>query len=159
METHEFMPIVIPSLTALKDYEGTRLGVSKWITVDQERIDAFARVTGDHQWIHCDVERARRESPWKQTIAHGYLTIALVPDLMDQLLRIDGWTAAINTGIDKMRLSAPVPAGSRVRLHAEIRSVRPLPRGGVRVTFGVRIEVEGNAKHACTARVNYVYLP
>jgi len=153
------MPIVIPSLAALKDYEGTRLGVSEWITVDQERIDRFARATGDHQWIHCDVERARRESPWKQTIAHGYLTIALVPDLMDQLLRIDGWTAAINTGIDKLRLSAPVPAGSRVRLHGEIRSVRPLPRGGVRVTFGVRIEVEGNTKYACTARVNTVYLP
>ncbi len=153
------MPIVIPNLTALKDYEGTQLGVSEWITVDQERIDAFARVTGDHQWIHCDVERARRESPWKQTIAHGYLTIALIPDLMDRLLQIDGWTSAINTGIDKMRFSAPVPAGSRVRLHGEIRSVRTLPRGGVRVTFGVRIEVEGNPKHACTARVNTVYLP
>ena len=153
------MPIVIPSLMALKDYEGTHLGVSDWVTVDQERIDAFAEVTGDHQWIHCDVERARRESPWKQTVAHGYLTIALVPDLMDQLLQIDGWSAAINTGIDKMRLSAPVPAGSRVRLHAEIERVRSLPSRGVRVTFGVRVEVEGNAKHACTARVNYVYLP
>lgn len=153
------MPIVISSLMALKDYEGTHLGVSDWVTVDQERIDAFAQVTGDHQWIHCDVERARRESPWKQTVAHGYLTIALVPDLMDQLLRIDGWSAAINTGIDKMRLSAPVPAGSRVRLHAEIERVRSLPSRGVRVTFGVRVEVEGNAKHACTARVNYVYLP
>ncbi len=153
------MPIVIPSLMALKDYEGTHLGVSDWVTVDQERIDAFAEVTGDHQWIHCDVERARRESPWKQTVAHGYLTIALVPDLMDQLLRIDGWSAAINTGIDKMRLSAPVLAGSRVRLHAEIERVRSLPSRGVRVTFGVRVEVEGNAKHACPARVNYVYLP
>ncbi len=153
------MPIVIPSLAALKDYEGTHLGVSDWVTVDQERIDTFARVTGDHQWIHCDVERARRESPWKQTVAHGYLTIALVPDLMDQLLQIDGWSAAINTGLDKMRLSAPVLAGSRVRLHAEIERVRSLPSRGVRVTFGVRVEVEGNAKHACTARVNYVYLP
>ncbi len=153
------MPIVIPSLTALKDYEGTHLGVSDWVTVDQERIDAFAQVTWDHQWIHCDVERARRESPWKQTVAHGYLTIALVPDLMDQLLQIDGWSAAINTGIDKMRLSAPVPAGSRVRLHAEIERVRSLPSRGVRVTFGVRVEVEGNTRHACTARVNYVYLP
>jgi len=150
---------VISSAAAFVDLVGRELGTTRWVEVSQEQINAFAAATGDRQWIHCDVERAQRESPFKSTIAHGYLTIALVPDLMDQLLRIDGWSAAINTGIDKMRLSAPVLAGSRVRLHAEIERVRSLPSRGVRVTFGVRVEVEGNAKHACTARVNYVYLP
>ena len=153
------MPTVVASLEALKDCEGTQLGVSDWIAVDQERIDAFARATDDHQWIHCDVERARRESPWKQTIAHGYLTIALAPTLLNQLLQIRGWKAVINAGIDKLRLSAPVPAGARVRMGAEIRSVRSLPGGGVRVAFQLRFEVEGSEKPACTASVNYVYLP
>jgi acyl dehydratase len=150
---------VIPSLAAVKDYAATQLGVSDWIAIDQERIDAFARATGDHQWIHCDEERARRESPWKGTIAHGYLTIALAPMLLRQVLVIDGWKTAVNTGTDKMRLSAPVPAGSRVRLRAEIKSVRELPRGAVRISFGLRFEVEGSSKPACVADVNYVYFP
>lgn len=152
-------PLVIPSLAALKDHLGAKLGPSDWITITQERINAFADATGDHQWIHTDVERAKRESPWKQTIAHGYLTIALVPDLLAQLLVIVGWQTGINTGLDKMRLSAPVPAGSKVRLHAEIKDARDLPGNGVRVTFGVRVEVEGNTKPACVASVNYVYFP
>jgi acyl dehydratase len=152
-------PTVVPSPSAIADYAGRQLGVSDWVAVEQERIDAFAGATGDRQWIHCDVERARRESPWKQTIAHGYLTIALAPVLLDQLLRVEGGGAAINTGIDKMRFSAPVPAGSRIRMRARIKSVRALPGGRVRVAFELRFEVEGSAKPACTASVNYVYLP
>jgi acyl dehydratase len=150
---------VIPSLDDLVNYEGAQLGVSDWVTIEQDRIDAFAGATGDRQWIHCDVERARRESPWKETIAHGYLTIALAPNLLDQLLRVEGWNAAINTGIDKMRLSSAVPAGSRVRMRARIKDVRSLSGGRVRVAFGLRFEVEGVAKPACTASVNYVYMP
>jgi acyl dehydratase len=150
---------VIPSLDDFADYEGTQLGVSDWVAIEQDRIDAFAEATGDRQWIHCDVERARRESPWKETIAHGYLTIALAPTLLDQLIRVDGGSAAINTGIDKMRLSSPVPAGSRVRMSAEIKNVRSLPGGRVRVEFALRFEVEGSAKPTCRASVNYVYLP
>lgn len=150
---------VIPSLDDFVDYEGTQLGVSDWVAIEQDRIDAFAEATDDRQWIHCDVERARRESPWKKTVAHGYLTIALAPTLLNQLLRVEGWSAAINTGIDKMRLSSPVLAGSRVRMHARIKDVRSLSGGRVRVAFGLRFEVEGSAKPACTASVNYVYLP
>jgi acyl dehydratase len=152
-------PTVIPSLSALADHEGTHLGVTDWVRIDQDRIDAFAEATDDRQWIHCDVERARRESPWKQTIAHGYLTLALAPALLERLLRIEGWSAAVNTGIDKMRLSAPVPAGSRIRMRAEIKSARALPGGRVRVVFGLRFEVEGSARPACTANVIYVYMP
>lgn len=152
-------PTVIPNLAAVKDYAATQLGVTDWIAIDQERIDAFARATGDHQWIHCDVERARRESPWRETIAHGYLIIALAPMLLRRLLVVEGWRTAVNTGVERMRLSAPVTAGSRVRLWAEIKTVRGLPRGGVRVGFGLRFEVEGSSKPACVADVTYVYFP
>jgi acyl dehydratase len=136
---------VIPSPAAAKDFVGAALGPSEWLAIGQERIDAFAEVTGDRQWIHCDVERARRESPWKSTIAHGYLSLALVPALLGSVVEVRGASTAVNTGLDKLRLSAPVPAGSRVRLRAEIKDVRPLPREGVRITFAVRLEVEGSA--------------
>jgi acyl dehydratase len=148
---------VIPSPAAASGFVGTQLGPSEWVAVGQDRIDAFAEVTGDRQWIHCDVERARDQSPWKSTIAHGYLSLALVPALLGSLVEIRGATHAVNTGIDKLRLSAPVPAGARVRLSAEIKDVRPLPRGSARITFAVRLEVEGSAKPALLASVNYAY--
>jgi acyl dehydratase len=100
-------PTVIRGLAEVKDYVGVELGVSGWIQITQERIDAFANATDDHQWIHSDVERARRESPWKETIAHGYLTLSLAPALLRQILTVEGSTTAVNTGIEKMRLSSP----------------------------------------------------
>jgi acyl dehydratase len=153
------LPVVIPSLSALKFWIQTPLGVSDWVTVDQQRIDRFAEATGDRQWIHVDVERARRESPWKQTIAHGYLTLSLVPELLSRLVVILGVKTAINTGVDKLRFSVPVLAGSRVRLHAEIKDAREVPGGALRVTFNVRVEVEGGAKPALIANVSYLYYP
>lgn len=153
------LPVVMPSIAATKYYVGTQLGPTEWVTVTQERIDLFAEATGDRQWIHCDVDRAQRESPWKSTIAHGYLTLSLVPDLLPRLIVLIGWKTAINTGVDKCRLSAPVPSGSRVRMSAELKNSRSMPGGGVRLTFGVRFEVEGNAKPALIADVNYVYFP
>lgn len=150
---------VIPGLDCVADFVGTPLGPSDWVTLDQRRIDAFAEVSEDRQWIHCDVERAGRESPWKRTIAHGYLTLSLAPSLLAEILTLEGWSAAVNSGIDKLRFSAPVPAGSRVRLHAQIKGARRMPGGGVRVTFGLRFEVEGETRPALTASVNYVYLP
>jgi acyl dehydratase len=151
-------PTVIRSLAAVKDYVGVELPVSDWIPITQERIDAFANATDDHQWIHTDVDRARRESPWKETIAHGYLTLSLAPALLRQILTLEGSTTAVNTGIDKMRLSSPVLAGSRVRLSAVIKHARDLPRGGMRVVIHVNLEVEGSSKPACTADVIYLYL-
>ena len=150
---------VIPSLGAVQDYVGVPLGATDWVTLSQERIDAFADVTGDRQWIHCDVERASRETPWKSTIAHGYLTLSLTPDLLAQLVEIVGWKTAVNTGIEKLRFSSPVPSGSRVRMRAEIKDARDLPRGGVRLTFAVRFEVEGAAKPVLLAGVTYAYFP
>jgi acyl dehydratase len=150
---------VIPSLEALSDFVGVPLGPSDWVTLDQRRIDAFAEVSEDHQWIHCDEERVRRESPWKRTIAHGYLTLSLVPRLLADVLALEGWSTAVNSGIERLRFSAPVLSGSRVRLHAQIAGARRMPGGGVRVGFSLRMEVEGETKPALTATVNYVYLP
>jgi len=155
----ERRPTVIPGLCAIKYYVGRPLGVTGWVEITQERIDKFADATDDRQWIHVDVERAQRESPWKQTIAHGYLTLSLVPNLLARLLVVIGSKRTINTGVEKLRLSAPVPSGSRVRLRAEIKDAREFPQEGVRVTIGVRFEVEGSEKPACIASVIYVYLP
>lgn len=152
-------PLVIPTPTDASRFVGRELGPSEWVAVDQRRIDAFADVSGDHQWIHCDVERARRDGPWKSTIAHGYLSLSLVPALLASVVEIRGATSAVNTGLDKLRLSAPVPAGARVRLRAEIRDVRALAGGAARVTFAVRLEVEGSRKPALLASVNYAYFP
>ena len=149
----------IPSLAAVKDYAGTSLGPSEWLSISQERIDTFANATDDHQWIHCDIERAGRESPYEATIAHGYLTLSLAPGLLAQIISIDGWETAVNTGLEKLRFCSPVPSGARVRLLGEIKDTRDLPNGGVRVTFAVRIEVEGAQRPALRANVVYIYLP
>lgn len=150
---------VVPSLEALPEFVGVPLGPSEWVTIGQDRIDAFAEVSQDQQWIHCDVERARRESPWKRTIAHGYLTLSLAPHLLSEILSVEGWSTVVNAGIEKLRFSMPVPAGSQLRLRAEIKEARRMPGGGVRAILGLRFEVEGESKAALTARVVFVYLP
>ena len=150
---------VVPSIGALKNLVGQKLGVSDWVTVSQEQINSFAEATGDHQWIHVDVERAKRESPFKQPIAHGYLTISLAPVLLPQVVRVDGVRMAVNYGLESMRLPAPVPSGSRVRMSAELKDVREMPGGGARATFGLAFEVEGGSKPACIADAIYVYYP
>ncbi len=148
---------IIKSVADLGDYVDVELGVSDWVEITQNRIDAFADATGDHQWIHCDPPRADRESPYGGTIAHGYLTISLAPTLLGQIITIEDLKTAVNTGSDKVRLSAPVPVGARIRLSARIKDARGLPTGGVRVTLALRFEIEGVAKPACLANVNYVY--
>jgi len=152
-------PTIVPSIAALKSLVGQKLGASEWTTVAQKQIDAFAEATGDHQWIHVDVERAKRESPFKQPIAHGYLTISLAPVLLPEVVRVEGVKMAINYGLESMRLPAPVPAGSRVRMSAELRDVREMPGGGARATWGLTFEVEGGTKPVCVADAIYVYLP
>ena len=153
------LPVVIPSLAAVKFWVQTPLGETDWVPVSQERINQFADATDDRQWIHVDVERARRESIWKQTIAHGYLTLSMIPALLSRLVVIIGVKTAINTGIDKLRFSAPVLAGSRVRLQAEIKDAREVPADAVRITFAVRVEVESSSKPVLLANVNYLYYP
>jgi acyl dehydratase len=147
----------VADVAALKDWVDEPLGPTEWQTVSQEQIQAFADATGDHQWIHVDVERAERESPFKQPIAHGYLTLSLVPKLLAELLEVERMGSVVNSGIEKLRLQVPVPSGSRIRLAATIKSVRDLPTGGSRVAFAISVEVEGSPKPALTGTVVYLY--
>ncbi len=130
---------------------------SAWRTVTQEDVNLFAKATGDHQWIHVDVERARRESPFGGTIAHGYLTLALVPVLLFDTLEVTGAAAVLNYGTNKVRFPAPVPVGSRVRGVFTIAGVEAVMRG-VQVTFGVVIEIEGGGKPAMAAEILFRWL-
>jgi len=152
-------PTVVPNVAAMIDLIDHDLGATDWVEISQQQIDAFAEATGDRQWIHCDVERAQRESPFKSTIAHGYLTVALTPVLLPKLLVVENCETVINTGIEKLRLSTPVLAGSRIRMSATVKAARKVPGGGARVSISIRIEVEGSPKPACHGTVTYVYFP
>ncbi|MGH7116451.1 MAG: MaoC family dehydratase [Stellaceae bacterium] len=137
----------------LAQYVGKEIGVSDWLTVDQAIIDKFAEATGDHQWIHVDVERARREMPGGKTIAHGYLTLSLVPRLAATLYRVKQRSRGLNYGSNRVRFTGQVPAGSRIRLHQTIKSVEPVEGGGVRITSESTMEVEGAARPALVAEI------
>lgn len=152
-------PLIIPDVASLDGFEGRDLGTTDWRTIDQAQIDAFAKATGDHQWIHVDRERAARESPFGGTIAHGYLTVALAPALLPELVEIAHCSQVVNYGIEKLRLREPVPSGSRIRLGAKIKSVRKVKGGAARVSLSVRFEVEGTRRPACTGELIYVYFP
>jgi acyl dehydratase len=136
-------------LAALADATGEHLGYSEWHEVDQKRVDLFADATGDHQWIHVDPERAAA-GPFKRTIAHGFLTLSLVPVLVTDVYGVAGVRMAVNYGLNKVRFPAPVPVGSRVRAGVELVEVSPV-EGGVQVVTRVTIEVEGAAKPCCVA--------
>jgi len=151
--------IVVPDLETLADFIDTPIGPSDWFTVDQARIDAFAAATGDDQWIHTDAERAARESPFGQTIAHGYLTLALAPTLLREIFQVENCSRVVNSGIDRLRLKEPVVAGSRLRLSGRIRSLRRVPGGGARVSFSLDWELEGARRPACRGEAVYVYFP
>jgi acyl dehydratase len=134
----------------MKAHVGQEMGVSAWVTVDQPMIQAFADATGDHQWIHVDVERAKREMPGGTTIAHGFLTLSLLPRLWDEIYRIRRTSRTINYGANKVRFTTPVPAGGRVRLRQVLKQVDDIP-GGVRMTFDSTVELEGSGKPALVA--------
>jgi len=129
---------------------GQEVGVSDWVTIDQDRINKFADATGDHQWIHIDVERAAKEMPGGKTIAHGYLTLSLIPMLGAQILRITGISRGINYGSNKVRFTSMVPVGSRVRGRQKILTVTPRG-GGLEIVSEMTIEIEGQDRPACVA--------
>jgi len=137
---------------------GEQLGPSEWLTVTQEMIDKFAEATGDHQWIHVDVERARREMPGGKTIAHGYLTLSLLPRLAPTLMKITDRRRGINYGSNKVRFISPVPAGARVRLRQRLVNAEETKDGGVRITSEMTMEVEGGDRPAMVAEtIGVVY--
>ena len=132
----------------IKQHVGRELGPSEWMTVDQPMIDQFAKATGDHQWIHVDVERAKKEMPGGKTIAHGYLTLSLVPRLAATLTKVKKRSRGVNYGSNKVRFINPLPAGARIRLRQRIKTVED---NGFRVTSEMTMEVEGNARPAMVA--------
>jgi acyl dehydratase len=134
----------------LLELVGRELGPSEWMTIDQAMIDKFADATGDHQWIHVDVERAKREMPGGKTIAHGYLTLSLVPRMAATLMRVKKRSRGLNYGSNKVRFISPVPAGARIRLRQRIANAEAVP-GGVRVTSEMSVEIEGQERPALIA--------
>jgi acyl dehydratase len=135
----------------LLQHVGEELGPSEWLTVTQEMIDKFADATGDHQWIHVDVERAKKELPGGKTIAHGYLTLSLLPRLAPTLMSVEKPRRGLNYGSNRVRFTAPVPAGARIRLRQKLVKVEPVEDNGFRVTSEMTMEVEGNARPAMVA--------
>ena len=135
---------------------GEQLGVSEWLEVSQERINQFADATLDHQWIHVDVERAKAETPYKSTIAHGYLTLSLLPYLWDQIIEVRNLKMLVNYGMDKMRFGKPVLTGSRVRLVASLDGVENL-RGICKTSIKFKIEIEGDRKPALEGVATFLY--
>ena len=133
----------------LRDAAGTELGQSDWLPIDQERVDRFADATGDHQWIHVDPERAAA-GPFGATIAHGYLTLSLIPILTQQIYSVQGVSAGINYGLNRVRFIQPVPVGSRIRSTATLDSVAEVP-GGLQLVVTHLVELDGAAKPACIA--------
>ena len=145
------------SIDELRAAVGTEAGVSDWVTIDQERVNRFADATGDHQWIHVDPERAAK-GPFGKTIAHGFMTLALLPRLQHQMYTVNGIKLAVNYGLNKVRFPAPVPVGSRVRAKSSLVDVEDLGDGAVQATVSTTVEVEGSNKPACVAEsvVRYI---
>jgi len=148
------------TLAGLSDRIGQELGLSEWVAIDQPRIDTFASCTGDHQWIHVDVERAKRESPFRGPVAHGYLALAMVAPLSMEVGVIPKDAAAgLNYGIDKVRFLAPVPAGARVRLRVLLVGIEPREGGQVIMKTRNTLEVEGSEKPALIAETLALLIP
>ncbi|WP_280434860.1 p-hydroxycinnamoyl-CoA hydratase [Nocardia carnea] len=145
----------VATLADLAALEGQSLGTSSWFEIPQQRIDTFAAATDDHQWIHTDPERAQAESPFGGPIAHGYLTLSLIIPMWDEVLTVDSVTMAVNYGLNKVRFTNPVPAGGRVRLNATLRKLEELPKGGMQLTIGAEIELDGAQRPAVVAEAVY----
>ena len=148
---------VFSSFEDIESAAGEEIGTTDWVEITQERVDQFADATGDHQWIHVDVERAA-SGPFGGTIAHGYLTLSLIPYLGSQVFSLETPGAKLNYGVNKVRFPSPVRVGSRIRSHVVMGEVTDLPTGK-QVVLGYTIEIEGQAKPACVAEMVVLLLP
>jgi acyl dehydratase len=144
---------IISSIEEAIDAVGEEFGVSDWIAVDQDRIDEFAHATGDSQWIHVDVERARAETPYSSTIAHGFLTLSLIPALSKSNYRVDNAKMGINYGLNRVRFLAPVPAGSRVRVRSQLLEAKKVDNTTVDLTVRHTVELDGSERPAAVAEL------
>jgi acyl dehydratase len=141
---------IIGTVEELKSLVGQEVAVTGWFDIPQERINLFAQATGDHQWIHLDAERCQRESPYGTTIAHGFLTLSLLPMIMESAVSMPQSKMGVNYGLNKVRFPAPVPVNSRVRASMVLQEVEDIP-GGAQITWKVTIEREGGDKPVCVA--------
>ncbi len=148
--------IIISNFEEFKQYDGKEVGVSDYLTVDQARIKKFAEATSDYQWIHLDQKRAEKESPFGTTIAHGYLTMCLIPYFLYEMFDFPQIKMGINYGINNMKLMEPVKVNSKIRLRVEILSVKNL-RGTIKATMKITLEIQGIEKPACRGEVTYLY--
>ncbi len=148
--------LIINSYDEFAAHLGQELGTSDWLLVDQARINLFADATLDHQWIHVDTERAREESPYKSTIAHGYLTLSLLPYLWDQIIDVRNIKMLVNYGMDKMRFGQPVITGSRVRMSTKLHNIQNL-RGVCKTEVAFKIEIENQRKPALEGIATFLY--
>jgi acyl dehydratase len=151
------MTRIFETPAALVGTEGTKLGPTDWLAIDQDRVNGFAEVTGDHQWIHVDVERAK-DGPFGGTIAHGYLTMSLVNYFLPQLIEVRGFAHAVNVGADRLRFLSPVKVGSRIRGVGEIVGVEEV-KGAIQSVVRVTVEIEGSDKPACVVETISRYFP
>ena len=135
----------------MQNHLGEDFGASEWVTIDQATIDKFAEATGDHQWIHVDVARAKAEMPGGKTIAHGFLTLSLIPRLSAAIWKIEKRSRGLNYGLNKLRFTAPVPVGARVRLRQKLLAADEVKDQGIRLTFENTIEIEGSTQPALIA--------
>lgn len=143
--------VEVQGIEGLKALQGKEIGPSEWREVTQKDIDTFADLTGDHQWIHTDTERAKKESPFGTTVAHGNLTLSLIDGLRIELMQSTGFKLGVNYGWNKVRFPAPVPAGSKIRATAEVMEVEDVGGGWWQIVTRFKLEVEGNDKPACVA--------
>jgi len=148
--------IVINSFEELEQYVGKELGVSDYITITQEQINLFADATLDHQWIHVDTEKAKSESPYKPTIAHGYLNLSVLPYLWNEVVEVNNSKLTVNYGIENLRFNQPVLVNSKVRVRARLKSVKNL-RGITKAEIEVWMEIDGNKKTALDATIVFLY--
>jgi acyl dehydratase len=148
---------VFKDFDEIKAAVGSEIGVSEWLEVTQERINQFAEATGDEQWIHIDVKRAQQELPGKSTIAHGLLTVSLTPEFVRSVMGLKAIKSTLNYGANRIRYLSPVPAGSRLRGRVSIADAEDAPNNGLRVTYGITIEIEGGKRPACVAEMIAVH--
>ncbi|MBP3688775.1 MAG: MaoC family dehydratase [Bacteroidaceae bacterium] len=148
--------VVVNSFEEFAAYEGRELGVSNWVELSQERIDLFADATDDHQWIHVDTERAKAESPFGQTIAHGYLTLSMIPHMWKDIIEVRNLERMMNYGIKEMRFAQPVLSGQSIRMHVDLKEVLNL-RGAIKTDVHFSIEIRETGKKALEGVCTFVY--
>lgn len=148
--------LVVNSYDEFAAFEGKELGASDWLLIDQDRINLFADATLDHQWIHVDADRAKKESPYQSTIAHGYLTLSLLPYLWSQIIEVNNIKMLVNYGMDKMRFGQAVVTGSRVRMVTKLHAISNL-RGICKTEINFKIEIEGQRKPALEGIATFLY--